>query len=215
MATNPEWLHRAESLLPAELAADTTVAVYGLGAVGSFACLALSKTGFAVVGFDFDVVTPANVGPQLFAPADADAVRTKAAAVAANPYLLGNVKTFQRRVRAPVRADVHLLAVDSIAVRRTLVEKLPDGAYCVDVRMAATARTVIAFESTPENRKRWVDECWFPPEEAMEEVCTAKATVWNAMACAADAARLAFLMARKQAPAWSVLAANEHAVFQE
>ncbi len=65
------WYSRSELLLgeaPLEAFASATVAVFGLGGVGSFAVEALARTGIGTLRLvDHDVVSGSNINRQLFA----------------------------------------------------------------------------------------------------------------------------------------------------
>jgi molybdopterin/thiamine biosynthesis adenylyltransferase len=199
---------RSSALIDVERTAATRVAVYGLGSVGSMAVLALNKLGVEVVGFDFDEVSAENLGPQLFAAHDIG--RSKADAVASNPYLVGQPGTFKkRRVREAMKsARIHILAVDCMDTRKRIVQSAREDDYIIDSRMGATNMRIRAFRVTPESVERWLSD-WFPNVEMERLPCTAKATVWNAMLCAGHIGRYVYRWLTMHAPDWEEMVANE------
>lgn len=188
---------RSSGLLNPDKARATRVAVYGLGAVGSWASLMLSKMGCTVMGMDRDVVSIENIGPQLYHGARLG--DTKALAMLSNPYVLGDCDFAAREITNAIPScTVHVLAVDCMHTRKAIVESIerPDD-LILDSRMAGVSGVLLACYA---DHKDWWLGTWFPPEEAEPEPCTVKATVWNAARMAAEITRLVYLHLRAELP---------------
>jgi len=206
---------RSAALLDPERCTNTHVAVYGLGAVGSWASLVLNKMGLAVHGFDFDVVSEENLGPQLFEMEDVG--KSKAGAVRDNVYMTGPADLIfsdMRVDRADPECTVHVLAMDNMEARRAVVKTAKDGDFIIDCRMGATNLHVRAFYVSKTTKKEWLKD-WFPQREAEELPCTAKATVWNATMCASHVARYVYLYLRGEAKDYETVTGTQRIILIE
>jgi hypothetical protein len=185
---------RQAGLLPERAVERHRVSIYGAGAIGGYAALALSKMGLATTVYDFDTVETANLGPQLFRPSDVG--QSKAVAAGNNPYYLGLVTGALKKVDvADQEATIHILAVDCMTTRRQVALTATPESLVVDIRMGGATGSMFAFIAAPRTKRAWL-RTWFPPEQASAAPCTERATSWNAMTFAAHAARMAYLFIR-------------------
>lgn len=156
---------RSSGLISPDFAASTPIAIYGLGAVGSWSALVLSKMGFPVVGYDFDDVAEVNLGPQLFS--ESDVGTSKAVALEMNPYMMSPVITHVDRVdKAAPEVQVHILAVDSMRFRRDIMRNIPRDCLVIDSRMGNVSSEFIALYKDKDTFRWWSEEKWFPDSKA-------------------------------------------------
>lgn len=171
---------RQNEILDPEVAANTHVTICGLGTVGSNAAVELARMGIGSLYLvDDDTVEDANIPSQAYRLKDIG--RPKAEALA---EIVAEVSDF-----CEVRADVAklyggevfedgpvILAVDDMDARKNILElSVADRAnhsLIIDGRMAGKLFQLIAFDPSDAVKKdRWINEYWFPQEEAVELPC--------------------------------------------
>lgn len=171
---------RQNEILDPETAANTHVTICGLGTVGSNAAVELARMGVGSLHLiDDDVVEDANIPSQAYRLKDIGRPKSEALA-----EIISEVSDF-----CEVRADqVRLyggevfeegpvvLAVDDMDARKNILElSVADRAshnLIVDGRMAGKHFQLIAFDpSDAEAKDKWVNEHWFPQDDAVELPC--------------------------------------------
>ena len=184
---------RFSDVMPLEKIAPLKIAVIGAGGIGVPACLCLAKMGVNSIHiWDNDEVGHENVGPQMFGKRVVGRPKT----LALGQFLKDQAdwcdvtvhnERFVKTEGAFDDFDVVVSAVDSLEVRKEIWESInPDSRkLLVDPRMGAEVLTV--FSVIPQE-----DRAWYPNTmegEAIEEVCTAKATFHNGMVAGAMTAQ--------------------------
>jgi molybdopterin/thiamine biosynthesis adenylyltransferase len=184
---------RFSDVMPLERIAPLNIAVIGAGGIGVPACLCLAKMGVnSLHVWDMDIVGPENVGPQMYG----NRVVGRPKTLALGQFLHGqadwcNVTVHNERFVQQDGAfndfDVVVSAVDSLEVRQEIWQSIPSDSrqLVVDPRMGAEVLTV--YSVIPEQ-----DSEWYPHTlegQAVEELCTAKATFHNGLVAGAMVAQ--------------------------
>jgi len=191
ITTNP--FVRFSDVMPLERIAPLRIAVIGAGGIGVPACLCLAKMGVnSLHVWDIDDVGHENVGPQMYGTRVVGRPKT----LALGQFLKDQAdwcevtlhnELFVKQEGAFKDFDVIVSAVDSLEVRKEIWESIdPDSRQLlVDPRMGAEVLTV--FSVIPQE-----DRAWYPNTlegDAMEFVCTAKATFHNGLVAGAMTAQ--------------------------
>lgn len=179
-------------LLP-DWARDRPVTIIGAGAVGSWAALALGKMGFRRLAvWDGDVVTEPNLGVQAYG--DAALGKPKVTALAEElarhgASMTGVPRMYDGSVAFP---GVVVSAVDKMDARRLIWEAHRRlGAaieFIIDPRMGA--EQALLFVVRPFADHEWYEKTLYDSSLAVQEKCTAKATIPCAMALGAEVAKV-------------------------
>lgn len=93
-------------------------------------------------------------------------------------------------------ADIVILAVDNMDVRREIVESCHAKLWVIDWRMSWEVFMTYAFDKDIET-PRWL-ETWFPQDEWLHEVCTAKSISYNCAGIACRITKIAKDMAKER-----------------
>ncbi len=180
---NIEHLTRQLDLIPMEKL-KMPITIIGAGAIGSFVALNLAKMGFEdLTVYDFDEVSVENMNCQWYRFKDIG----KPKVVALRDLIVDftEVKIHANPVRYEAQAlkGIVISAVDSMAVRKMIWEKAkdnPDVIWFIDPRMAA--EYALSFVMDPNNTKdiNSYEKTLYTDENAVQERCTAKATMYTA-----------------------------------
>jgi sulfur carrier protein ThiS adenylyltransferase len=173
--------------LPLERLTQSKCTIIGVGAIGRQVALQLAAMGVAELQLiDPDTVDEVNLGPQAYLQEDVG--RPKVAALGSllrrsNSVL--NVEEVQARyARSMTVHPVVFCCVDSIDTRRFIWNALQDDIdLFIDGRMAAEVMRVLTVHDTV-SRERY-PQTLFGSQEALQEACTARSTVYCANAAAA------------------------------
>lgn len=175
---------RFSTLLPISRLTDTPLTVIGCGAIGRQVSLALAAMGVQrLTLFDFDEVSPENLGPQGYRPDQIGELKVVALGkdlVAINPDL--SVHCCARRFAyddLSERERIVFCCVDSIRTRGEIF----DDTYArldlfLDARMAAECCQLYAW--SPDQSPSSYRDTIFPEGEAADLPCTARSTFYCA-----------------------------------
>lgn len=153
--------------------------VVGAGAGGRQTCMLLATMGIPFTVVDFDTVEAANIGTQGFRTTDIGKPKAQAVAEEAN-RIYGPTwriaEHFNGRIEDyPGWKPVVFLCVDSMEVRRTIVERCEGNSMLyIDSRMGAMTMDIYVVDR-PALHRQWL-ESWYPSSDAYEAPCTAKTT---------------------------------------
>ena len=166
------------------------VVIIGVGAIGSHLAEMLAKLGaqrFTLI--DFDEVDTINLGVQGFYESEVglpkvDAVKTRLVAIQQQTSVMIHNEEYRPEM-IPSEAAV-FCAVDSIKARRQIFRHFCEKNWAVffDGRMAAESLQVYCVERHPEAMSAYRASL-FPSQEAYQESCTARATIYCASMAAA------------------------------
>jgi molybdopterin/thiamine biosynthesis adenylyltransferase len=170
---------RQSAILDPDLAASTHVTVCGLGTVGSHAAVELARLGIgALTVIDADVVEAHNLPSQAYELADVDRPKAEALAdrIAAVSSAQVTSKVMMLDGGEPFPAGPVVLAVDNMEARKSILElsvaNSIDHPLVIDGRMGGKMWQLLALDPTePDQVERWVNNHYFPQEEAAEIPC--------------------------------------------
>lgn len=171
----------------------TPINIIGAGAIGSWACLALAKMGFTdITVFDSDYVSIENVGIQIYGSIHIG--MKKVDALQDLVKMLADMKikvVAENYTKVSQLKGMTLVGVDSMRARRDIYnlhkkEFHHSGMY-IDLRMGATQMLSYSYPN--------IFDCnyeitLYSDENALQERCTAKATIYTATIIGGIAARL-------------------------
>lgn len=190
-----QTLVRQHDLIPARALA-TPITVIGAGAVGSFAVVALAKSGFADIHvYDDDTLGPENLNCQFYKWADVGRPKVDALADIVREFAGVDITTHRRRVTRndTLRSGVVITAVDSITVRSELwcaVLGSIRTELLIDPRMGAEAVSVYAIRPRDTGHRQMYETTLHPQDESVRAPCTAKSTAYTALIIAGYVTKL-------------------------
>lgn len=184
-----EHLTRQIDLINPDKAESLPITIIGCGAIGSFLALALVKSGFYNLNlYDFDTVSIENMSNQFFRFKDIGQNKAAALRTILSEYVpsdkLSNIKTNERKFVASdmlALKGVLVVCVDTMSARKDIY-----AGYCcqmhyvdlvIDARMSA--ETLVLFSYNQTNKIKYAASL-FDDAQAVQEVCTAKSTVYTA-----------------------------------
>ncbi len=163
---------------------NTPITVIGAGGIGSWTVFALAKMGFSNISvWDFDKVSIENVGNQIYSFNDVGMYKVEAL-----HYLCHSVGspikchqeyfTPQSAAKLPAFGVV-IMAVDSMAARKELSERIPTTNFLIDGRMGA--EKILLFTAIGKEQRDNYAKTLYSDENAEQVPCTAKATSYCAL----------------------------------
>lgn len=175
--------HRQLDVVNVPRLAEIPITVIGAGAVGSFATLALAKSGAERIRvFDDDTIEAHNLPNQWYRLADIGRRKVDALRELVGEMTGVVIDAQPQRFDGAVATEVTLCCVDSMDVRIDLWKKLtPRPSLYVDARMGAEVGKVLCVGPFGS----WYDDTLYPSSEAFRAPCTAKATMYCASGLAA------------------------------
>lgn len=173
---------RYDGLIPRNFL-QKCIHIIGVGAIGRQVALQLGAMGAEYLHlYDFDEVDDTNMGTQGYTPKDLGRLKVD--------VLERDLKRLNPEIKVKVdprpfsdftgRPDVVFMCVDTMAVRRQIVEKLHEynnDTILVDGRMK---RFDIRIISVPGDKLQNYWNTWFPDGEANNTRCTAQTTIFMA-----------------------------------
>ncbi len=179
---------RQADIIPEDKLRELGVTIIGAGAVGSFTATNLAKMGIGnLTVYDNDEVEEHNLSNQWFGLRDVgrmkvDAVKDAIVLLVDDVQVAAQGKLYEGE---HLRSDIVICCVDNMESRHYIyrrVERYRPKLY-IDSRMGARISQVFSiFDGENEGYKA---NRLFPPEEAEEERCTAKSTIYGAAGTAA------------------------------
>lgn len=190
-----EYLTRQTDIIPLDRT-GMSIAVIGAGAIGSPVATCLAKMGFEDIQiYDDDEIDEENINCQWYGPRDV--TLKKVDRLTETIEGLTGVKTFifKKRVNKDnwlnSSVDLIICAVDSMEARKEIYEKASlDGTkWFIDPRMSAEEGLIYTVDMRDPERKANYEKTLYTDGEAVEERCTAKATMYCAMMLAGHVAK--------------------------
>ena len=156
---------------------DARINIVGCGSVGSTIAVLLARAGVTKMTlWDFDMVEPHNLANQMFRQCDVGKLKTEALAdilAEINPDIRDDLQLKSDGWNGQQLSGYVFLCVDSIELRREIVEKFFDSPYIramFDFRTRLTdAQHYAADWSDYKKKKNFLSTMEFSHEEAAEE----------------------------------------------
>lgn len=162
---------------------DREINVIGAGAIGSFVALSLAKMGFYNLHvWDFDQVSVENMNCQFYRVKDIGKSKVKALHDLIEDFTeIKIIKNEYKWDGAPL-AGIVITAVDSMEVRRKVWEHCKQNynvTMYIDPRMAA--EYALSFVMSPHDERdiKAYETTLYTDANAVQERCTAKATMYT------------------------------------
>lgn len=187
-----QHLLRQIEIIPLEKLGEN-INIIGAGAIGSFTALALAKMGFGNIGiYDADKIENENMNCQFY-PLDAigkpKAVAIKEMVKAFSGFEIGSKEALYEGAPLP---GLIISAVDNMKTRTMIWEaakKSPTAKMVIDPRMGAEAGLVYVMDPHDEKDVVAYEKTLYSDEEAVQERCTAKATMYSVLLIAGQVAK--------------------------
>lgn len=184
---NDSMLVRQADIIPVNLL-NKSVRIVGAGAVGSFVALTLSKMGFSdITVHDFDEVSTENLSCQFYRIDDIGFRKVDALKEIVADFSGTEIKTVPEKLESisPLKSDILIMAVDSMSARKLIwgcVESTIGGRpkIVLDPRMGAEACSVYVVDPNYSSDVDRYEKSLYSDENAIQERCTAKATMYTA-----------------------------------
>jgi molybdopterin/thiamine biosynthesis adenylyltransferase len=181
---NEDYLIRQSDIIPSKVL-ETPITVIGAGAIGSFAVLALAKMGFHNIKvFDFDEVSDANMSCQWYRISDIKKPKVEALQDLIRDFTGLAIEIVNDRFDGSQELQgLVISSVDSMEVRKLIwdtAKRSPKVQYVIDPRMAS--EYALSFVMKPHDTKdiNSYEKTLYTDQNAVEERCTAKATMYTA-----------------------------------
>lgn len=191
----PAHLLRHHDILPPK-ATETPVTLIGVGAVGSLAAVSLAKMGFSdLTVYDPDVVSEENRALSWYGAADVGQSKATALryeiAERCNIAIDAYAEAFTEA--SNVRPGIIIASVDSMEARNLIwrrhAGRSPATRLIIDPRMGAEVAACYAMRPHDTADAKTYGTTLVPDGETITERCTAKGTMYTAMALAAHVVR--------------------------
>lgn len=179
-----ERYKRQISLFNPEDIKNLTVAIVGVGAIGSCVAIELAKLGFMRFQlYDFDKIEEHNLSNQFFKNSQLGMLKTEATAELIREFgdkklqvILGGKVTKDTLISAPIV----VVCTDNMKVRK-LVYRLAHIStdYFLDARMGGQVYRVYAVDMNNEEDKKFYEKTLYDDKNATDVPCTERSILFN------------------------------------
>lgn len=184
MAFLNEHLTRQMDIIPMGIL-DTKITVVGAGAIGSWVVLSMAKMGFHdITVYDHDKVDTVNLNSQFYPKFEVGRPKVVALHALVKTFTGLDITIHESKYEVGMFPGIVISAVDSMATReliwRNHAKKSPFTLAVVDPRMGA--QDALLYVMNPMDTKDCVSypKTFYTDSEAVQERCTAKATIYTA-----------------------------------
>jgi molybdopterin/thiamine biosynthesis adenylyltransferase len=184
MSFKNEHLTRQMDIIPMDILGEK-ITIIGAGAIGGWTTLALAKMGFCnITVYDFDKVDTVNLNSQFYRRKDIGKPKVAALQELVEDFTGVKIEAYETRYSGGIFPGIVIAAVDSMEVRRLVwaqhANKSPFTKAVIDPRMGA--ETALLYVMRPMNLKDQTayEKTLYSDSEAVQERCTAKATIYTA-----------------------------------
>lgn len=179
-----EHLTRQLDLIPIDVLGER-ITIIGAGAIGSWTTLALAKMGFEdLTVFDFDKVDTVNLNSQFFPRAAVGRPKVEVLAELTREFTGVSINACNSKYEQGQFPGIVISAVDSMAVRSLVwenhVNRAPLTRAIIDPRMGAEQALLYVVKPMDEKDQASYTKSLYSDESAVQERCTAKATIYTA-----------------------------------
>jgi molybdopterin/thiamine biosynthesis adenylyltransferase len=177
------FLTRQADLLPVELLGEK-ITVIGAGAIGSFTVLQLAKLGFEEIKvFDDDTVSEENMNSQFYRVRDIGRPKVEALQEIVQDFTEVEIEIVKGRYEAGTFPGLVIVAVDNMATRQLVFDnhqlKAPNTKFIIDPRMGAETAMLYVVNPLSEADGQTYRKTLYADHDAVQEPCTAKATMYT------------------------------------
>lgn len=189
---------------------DMRTVVVGAGGIGSFLVLSLAKMGMDnILVCDPDDVEAHNIPNQLYGENDKGDKKVEALSRLVRRMTGTEVEEYPYRIDHVANQlpehDLLISAVDSMAARMALFGTRYPKAWFMDGRMGAQMAWVLSVDPKNKEARRYYESKLYTDDEASEEPCTARATVFGGFGISGIMASVARRIAMKDFPPKEVI----------
>lgn len=162
------------------------ITIIGAGAVGSFVALSLAKMGFSsITVFDDDTIEVENMNCQFYRHSDIGKPKVVALAELVNDFTGVKIEAINKRYEGGSFPGIVVSAVDSMAVRKLIWDNHAMKAIAtkavIDPRMGAESALLYVMNPMSDRDIESYSKVLYTDENAVQERCTAKATMYCAL----------------------------------
>lgn len=192
--TANQHLTRQWDLIPQDVLGEP-ITIIGAGAIGGATALTLAKMGFQdITVCDFDKIEVENINCQFYRFSDIGRYKVDALQDIVADFTGVKIETEFRPYEKGQFKGIVISAVDSMAVRRLIWEEHKEFAIAtkliIDPRMGAETGLCYAISPTKPKDIASYEKTLYSDEDAVQERCTAKATMYTALALSAHVAKI-------------------------
>ncbi len=188
-----EYLTRQSDLIPQNILHQQIIIV-GAGAIGSFTTLSLAKMGFRNIKvYDYDIIEDENMNCQFYPISEIGNKKVHALQRMVKEFTGVVIEDFDMEVNDHFNfVGAYLIcAVDSMSVRKMLFEKCWNTSYLIDPRMSAEyAMIETLYVADKGERFESYEATLYTDDDAVQERCTAKATMYTVMLIAGQISKI-------------------------
>lgn len=179
-----EHLIRQYDLIP-EKVLGTAITIIGAGAIGGWTTLSLAKMGFTnLTVWDFDSVSIENMNSQFFRFRDIGTLKTTALQSLVLDFTNTPIAVQSKRYEGGRIDGIVICAVDSMEARQLIFDNMAmKGLFTkavIDPRMGAENALLYVYDPKVSAECETYKKSLYASSEAVQEPCTAKATVYTA-----------------------------------
>lgn len=179
-----QHISRQLDLVPPEIL-DSPVSIIGAGAIGSWAALALAKSGFKRIAvFDHDEVDIVNMSSQFYGIDDVGKPKVEALADRIEEMSGEIITAIPERWKGMKMKGVVVMAVDSMEVRKEIYEAHKMNlatSWLIDARMGAEVALLYTINPSDPKDQADYEATLYSDKDAVQERCTAKSTTYTAV----------------------------------
>lgn len=185
---NVDHLMRQLDIIPMDKL-NESITVIGAGAIGSFVVLSLAKMGFEdITVYDFDNVSVENMNCQWFRFNDIGKPKVESLQSLIYDFTKTKIKIKNEKFTGDKEqikslGKIVITAVDSMTVRKLIWSTCKDNGnifWYIDPRMAAEYALMFVMDPNKTKDINSYEKTLYTDEKAVEERCTAKATMYTA-----------------------------------
>jgi len=190
------YLHltRQLDIIPLDILGEP-ITIIGAGAIGSFTALTLAKMGFCdITVYDHDTVEIENMNCQFFRHSDIGKNKAQALNELVKDFTGVDISFFPSRYEGGMLKGIVISAVDSMAVRQLIWDEHKEFSMgtrlIIDPRMGAQDALCYAMVPTRLKDIETYEKTLYSDENAVQERCTAKSTMYTATMLSGFVAKL-------------------------
>jgi hypothetical protein len=177
-----EHLTRQMDIVPLSIL-NEKITVVGAGAIGSFLVLQLAKMGFSNIEvWDFDSIEVENMSSQFYRFSDIGKKKVFALRDLVWDFTEIKIHALAQKYVSRGTPRVLVSAVDSMKSRKSIwsTAKGIEGLWFIDPRMGAMDAALYNARADVSGDRDWYEKTLVSDEDAVQERCTAKATIFTA-----------------------------------
>jgi hypothetical protein len=159
-----------------------TITIVGAGATGSWTALMLAKMGYKnIIVYDYDTVDIENMNCQFYPYSAIGKPKVEALKELVKQFTNIDIKVINAKFDYKF-TDITVCCADSMEVRKnmfTLSELDANSNHLIDSRMASEYATIYSLPTHNKKLRDAYSNTLYADSEAVQERCTAKATVYT------------------------------------